>query len=167
MPKSKLVALLFNSWDDADRVFANLSEADVTKRHDGGSLFGWTLAHITAGMDGSFNVRAQGKQPHPAFAQEPYNSGSKNVGDCADFGAVQKAVKDVRQSVRTYLENMADADLERTRVPPMPLRPEVNLRYLVMRAVAHSYFHIGEVAAKRDRLGHKVGDYPGPLADAM
>ena len=105
--------------------------------------------------------------PHPAFAQEPYNSGSKNVGDCADFGAVQKAVKDVRQSVRTYLENMADADLERTRVPPMPLRPEVNLRYLVMRAVAHSYFHIGEVAAKRDRLGHKVGDYPGPLADAM
>jgi hypothetical protein len=52
-------------------------------------------------------------------------------------------------------------------VPPMPPRPEVNLRYLVMRAVAHHYFHIGEVAAKRDKLGHKVGDYPGSLADAM
>ncbi len=167
MAKSKLVAALIGSWDDADRVFANLSAADAVKRHEGGSAFGWTLAHITGGLDRSFNVRAQGKPQHALYAQEPYKSGSKDYGGCTDFGAVQQAARETRSSVRAYLEGLTDADLERIKAPALGTQPEANLRYLVMRAFAHHYFHIGEVAAKRDRLGQKVGDYPGPLADAM
>ena len=32
---------------------------------------------------------------------------------------------------------------------------------------AHHYFHIGEIATKRSRLGQRVGDYPGPLEDCV
>ncbi len=165
--KSKLAALLIASWDDADRVFANLSEADAKNRWDGGSSFGWTLAHISGGLDRSFNMRAQGKPQHHLYASEPYKFGSVNYGDCTDFAAVQHATRETRASVKPYLESLTDADLERIKVPALGTQPEANLRYLVMRATAHHYFHIGEVAAKRDRLGHKVGDYPGPLAAAM
>ena len=35
-----------------------------------------------------------------------------------------------------------------------------------MRTISHHYFHIGEIASKRDRLGHQVGDYPGALTES-
>jgi hypothetical protein len=39
----------------------------------------------------------------------------------------------------------------------------LSLRYTLARIAAHHYVHIGEIAAKRDALGHQVGDYPGLL----
>jgi uncharacterized damage-inducible protein DinB len=167
MAKSKLVDLLIACWDDADRVYANLSEADAKLRTGNESTFGWTLGHISGGLDRSFSMRAQGKPQHAFFAQEPFKFGVPSYGTAPDFAGVQKATKEVRAAARAYLEGLTDADLERIKVPPLGTQPEANLRYLVMRAICHHYFHIGEVAAKRDRLGHKVGDYPGPLAAAM
>jgi hypothetical protein len=35
------------------------------------------------------------------------------------------------------------------------------------RFIAHAYFHIGEVASKRDMLGHEAGDYPGALRHSL
>ena len=165
MPKSKLVALLYAAWDDADRVYAGLSDADALKRHEGGSTFAWTLAHITRGLDGWCNVTLQGGKPNEALEAERLRN--LPVGDAHDFAAIKRGVSEVRTGVKAYLDNVTDADLERITVPPFGRWHEAKLRYHVYRAVAHTYFHIGEVAAKRDRLGHKVGDYPGPLTDAM
>lgn len=166
MPNSQLAGLLFNTWDDADRVFAGLSQADAAKRHDGGSSFAWTLAHITNGMDISLNVRAQKKQPHALLGQERFRFGG--TGEAEDWDGIRTGAAGVRKAVRAYLDGMSDANMEKAMVPPAsPERPAASVRYLVYRAVCHHYFHIGEVAAKRDRLGHQVGDYPGPLSDAM
>ena len=43
----------------------------------------------------------------------------------------------------------------------------ISPRYALMRISAHHYFHIGEIAWKRDRLGHSVGDYPGRLEASL
>ena len=43
----------------------------------------------------------------------------------------------------------------------------LNLRHALLRICAHHYFHIGEIATKRDQLGHQVGDYPGPLTQSL
>ncbi len=165
MLKSKLVALLYAAWDDADRVYAGLSDADALKRHEGGSTFAWTLAHITRGIDGWCNVTLQGGKPNEAMEAERLRN--MPVGDAHDFAAIKRGAGEVRSKAKAYLDNVTDADLERVIIPAQGQRQEAKLRYFVYRAIAHTYFHIGEVAAKRDRLGHKVGDYPGPLTDAM
>ncbi len=165
MSRSKLIALLYSAWDDADRVFAGLSDADALKRHEGGSTFAWTLAHITRGIDTWCNVTLQGGKPNEAMEGERLRD--LPVGDAHDFAAIKRGVTEVRNRAKAYLDNVTDADLERTTLPPHGRLQEAKLRYYVYRAVAHTYFHIGEVAAKRDRLGHKVGDYPGPLSNAM
>ncbi len=38
---------------------------------------------------------------------------------------------------------------------------------LVGLLLTHHYFHIGEIATKRSRLGQQVGDYPGPLEECV
>ncbi len=43
----------------------------------------------------------------------------------------------------------------------------LGLRHALLRICAHHYFHIGEIATKRSRLGQQVGDYPGPLEDCV
>lgn len=165
MPRSKLVALLYGAWDDADRAYAGLSDADALKRHEGGSTFAWTLAHITRAIDDWCNVMLQGGEPNGTLEGERLKG--LPVGDAHDFTAIKRGVAEVRSKAKAYLDNVTDADLERTIVPPRGRWQETKLRYNVYRAIAHTYFHVGEVAAKRDRLGHKVGDYPGPLSDAM
>ncbi len=156
---------MFDTWDNADRVYAGLTEVDALKKHDGGSSFAGTLLHITALMDFHINARVRSKEMHPLFARQYQQFWQ--TGQADDWPGILAAVKEVRASLRAYLEPLTDADLERIKFPPTYQWPEATLRYILYRGVTHNYFHIGEVAAKRDKLGHKVGEYPGPLADAM
>jgi hypothetical protein len=165
MPKSKLVALLYNTWEDADRVFAGLSDADALERYEGGSCFAWTLFHVTVGMDFFINAVLRGRRVHPTLASAYERFGSS--GDADDWPGIQAAVKDVREETRSYLDGLTDEELQQTKVPAVRQWPESALQYIVFRQIAHHYFHIGEVATKRTRLGHDMGDYPGTLADAM
>ncbi len=43
----------------------------------------------------------------------------------------------------------------------------ISLRYALFRSITHHYFHIGEISTKHDRLGHEVGDYPGPFEESL
>lgn len=165
MPASKLVALLLNTWNDADRVFDGLSDAQALERHDGGSCFAWTLSHLTVGMDFFINATLRGGRVHPVLASQYERFGFS--GEADDWPGIVSAVKDVRREIRYYLEGLSDEDLERTRVPAVREWPETPLRYILYRQITHHYYHIGEVAAKRSRSGYDAGDYPGPLADAM
>ena len=166
MAKSKLVGLLFDSWTDMDRVVNGLTPEDAIESFDGGSSFAWTSAHVANAVDAWVNVRFQDRQPHPLIGQQHFRFGGTGRAD--DWVSIQAGVRDVREAARTYLQNLDDRDLERT----IPYDGSVEhvrkagliLRYAIMRAISHHYFHIGEISTKRDRLGHDVGDYPGALA---
>ncbi len=169
MAKSKIVGLLFEAWNDFDRVLDNLDDAQAIQNFDGGSSFGWTLAHVTNQVDNFINFRFQQFAPHSFIGQERFRFGGTGVAD--DWQSIKDGVLEVRQTVRSYLEVFSESDLDLT-VPydgsKSRLRETgLSLRYAILRGCAHHYYHIGEIVTKRDRLGQRVGDYPGRLEECM
>ena len=169
MPRSRLVGLLFSAWDDFDRVLVGLSPQEAVTSGDGGSSFAWTAAHVANQVDAWINVRFQGTTPHPLIGEARFRFGGSGTAD--DWASVQAGVREVRGKARDYLEPMGEPGLDLT-IPYdgsiLHLRTGgLHLGYAIMRACAHHYFHIGEIAAKRVAAGHNVGDYPGPLHQCL
>ena len=169
MANSKIVGLLIEAWNDFDRVVDKLDGAQAIQNFDGGSSFGWTLAHVTNQVDNFINVRFQRLAPHSLIGQERFRFGGTGVAD--DWESINAGVLEVRQTARSYLEALNDNDLDLT-VPYEGSNSRLqetglSLRYAVLRGCAHHYYHIGEVATKRDRLGQRVGDYPGRLEECI
>ena len=163
MAKSKLVGLLFEAWNDIDRVLDGLDSAEAIQQFDGGSSFAWTLAHVTNTVDAMINSRFTKRAAHGYIGQERFRFGGTGVAD--DWTAVQRGVHEVRGAARSYLQDLGDEKLDL--IVPYDgslthLRATgLSLRYAVLRTCAHHYVHIGEIASKRDRLGHEEGvNYP-------
>ena len=163
--RSKLVGLVFEAWDDLDRVTAGLDDQTMMDRSEGGSAFGWTIGHVTTMIDAWINVRFAGHSPHPLLSPDQFRLGASGIAD--NWPAIAIAVADVRRVARAYLADLDESALDQT-VPYdgsfVVLRePGLTLRYALLRIAAHHYYHIGEIASKRDRRGDRVGDYPGLL----
>ncbi len=153
-----LVPLLFETWDDLDRAYAGMTAEEAIARPDGASSFGWTLRHLMGGTDFFVNELLRGGAMHPTFARE--HAAYEFSGDCGDWDAIAQAAREVRAELERYLGEMSDADLAATVVPAWGPFPPTSLRYLVLRTIAHDYYHIGEVATRRGT----EEDFPGPLA---
>jgi hypothetical protein len=159
-----LAALLFDAWDDLDRATDGLSAAEATAV-DNGSSFAWTVGHLANQLDAWTNVRFAGHEPHPVISDARFRVGGSGAAD--DWDGVRNAALEVRDHARKYLQGVTAADLDR-RIPYNGSFTQfhetgITLRYALHRTIAHHYFHIGEIASKRDRLGHSAGDYPGRL----
>jgi hypothetical protein len=169
MARSKIVGLLFESWKDLDRVVDGLSVQDALRNFDGGSSFAWTYAHVANQVDTWINARFQQLQPHVLIGQRRFRFGGTGKAD--DWEAIQPAVQEVRTAARSYLQDMDDARLEHKTAyqgSSEILREKgLTVRYAIMRGISHHYFHIGEIASKRDRVGHSVGNYPGKLEESI
>jgi hypothetical protein len=169
MAKSKLVALLYQAFDELDRVVTGLTQEQAAATSDGSS-FAWTYAHATNQVDAWVNVRFAGRQAHPLLGQTRFRVGGAGAAP-EDWGTIQAAVDEVRVAARRFLDSKTDEELEGN-IPYEgsfeALRATgINLRYAIMRAIAHHYFHIGEIATKRALMGDEVGDYPGLLEAAL
>jgi hypothetical protein len=169
MATSNLVGLLFEAWKDMDRALAGLDGAEATRPGDGGSSFAWTDAHVANQVDAWINVRFRRREAHELIGQDRFRAGGP--GEADGWEAIQAGVGEVRDAARSYLEGLAENDLDL--VIPYDgsfsrLRETgLSLRHALLRICAHHYFHIGEIASKRAGLGHDVGDYPGPLDEAI
>ena len=163
---AKLVGAIFDMWRDVDRCFEGLSEEDALKQHTGGSAFAWTLVHIAGFEDGQINVRIRGSERHPVLLDQ-FERFRETPGQADSWVAIQQAVADMRAELRTYLDALTDEQLATTMAPPTRNGPEQPLQYLLWRDIAHAYYHIGEVAAKRDQLGQRTGDYPSAWEHAF
>ena len=169
MAANAVIGLLFEAWNDFDRVLSGLTDEELVRPAEGGSSFAWTLAHVTDDMDRWLNVRFQHLAPHPLIGQEQFHRGGSGRAD--DWPAIQAGVGEVRDQVRRYLQDRNDEALDLTIPYDGSLAPVrvhgLPLRYAILRNVAHHYVHIGEIATKRERLGQQAGDYPGLLAEAL
>jgi len=168
-PRSNLVALLFDAWVDLDRVVDGLTVEVALEPHDGGSSFAWTIAHSANLVDRFVNVRFRKIARHPYIGKDEFGFGADGAAD--DWDAVREGVREVHELALGYLSDLDDDDLDEV-IPydgsHRHLRDTgISLRYALFRAIAHHYFHIGEIASKRDRLGHSVGDYPGKLETSL
>ena len=169
MAKSKLVGFLLAAWSDMDRVLADLDPAEAVRSLDGGSSFAWTVAHVANQVDAWINVRFQRRAPHELIGQGRFRAGGTGVAD--DWEAIQTGVQEVRRAAGAYLASLNESDLDL--VIPYDgsfahLRETgLGLRYALLRTCAHHYYHIGEIATVRSRLGQRVGDYPGLLEECV
>ena len=161
MAVSKLVAMLFDAWDDLDRASEGVTAEEATAQPEGGSSFGWTLRHLAGGLDFWVNTQLRGGSQHPTFAAE--HAKYEFSGACGDWDAIAAAARDVRRDIESYLRPLSEDDLATIEVPGQGPYPAVSLRYMVSRSIAHTYFHIGEVATKRGL----TGDFPGPLPNVI
>lgn len=112
-----------------------------------------------------------GAPPRPLIGQPTFRIGGTGTAEEEEWPAIQTGVREVRAAAETYLREVGDTALDH-RVPYdgsfAPVRQTgLSLRYALLRISAHHYFHIGEIATKRARLGHDVGDYPGLLAECI
>ena len=169
MAESKIVGLVFAAWQDLDRVLEGVSPEDAVRAWEGGSSFAWTVAHVTNVLDGWINVRFQRLAPHPLIGQGRFRMGGS--GEAEDWPAIQAGVREVRGAAGSYLEPLTERDLDLV-IPydgslAAVREHGLSLRYALLRNVAHHYFHVGEIATKRERLGHRPGDYPGMLEEAL
>ncbi len=168
MTESNLPDLLFDAFDDLDRVLRDLSPEDAV-RHADGSSFAWTVAHIANQIDALTNVRIQRLEPHPLIGQQRFRFGG--TGEAENWDAIQTGVAEVRATAVAYLDRVTEADLNRVHTYEGSMEyvreTGITLRYVLSRTITHHYFHVGEIASKRDRLGHSVGDYPGILSHSI
>lgn len=169
MAGSRIAGLILGAWEDLDRALAGLSPEEAVARPDGGSSFAWTAAHLANQLDIWINVRIRGAAPHPYISRDEFRFGGSGAAE--DWEAVRRGVAEVRAGVRPSLEGLTDADVEQrwpyTGTMATLQGREIPLAYYLLRIAAHHYFHIGEIASKRDRLGHQVGDYPGLLEPCL
>jgi hypothetical protein len=166
MAASPIVGLVFDAWLDLDRVLERLSDEDAVHKVDGGSSFAWTLGHLTNQLDTWVNVRLQGVAPHPLFVDPAWRMGGS--GAASNWDEIRRAAEEVRGSARRFLEALDETALSRESPYAGALEAlkgkNVSVRYTLQRIAVHTYFHIGEIASVRSRrLGHSVGDYPGPM----
>ena len=115
------------------------------------------------------NVRFRKTAPHPYIGRDEFRFGGTGAED--DWDAVRQGVHEVHEAALGYLSGLDDDDLDVVIPYDGSLRhlraTGISLRYALFRAITHHYFHIGEIASKRDRLGHSVGDYPGKLEASL
>lgn len=127
----------------------------------------WTLAHVTELVDSWINGRFQGRPADPLIGQGRFRAGG--CGDAAEWSAVLGAVAAVRASAASFLAPLTDEQLRAA----IPYNDSVRgvrehgclpLRYALLRIVAHSYLHLGEIELKRRQSGSPTaGDFPGQL----
>lgn len=161
-----LANMLREAWQDMDRATASLPSHDAERRVGTASPIGWSVAHVTNHLDGYVNVRFRGEEPHPFIGQYQLRFGAR--GESGKWSEVQEAVAEVREQAWAYLELLTESEL-RKEVPyegsisVLRQRGVISVRYGLTRIVLHHYFHLGEIVAVRNALGHDVGEYPGML----
>ncbi len=156
---NKLAGAIADMWRDVDSCFADLSDADATTQHNGGSSFAWTLLHIIGWADGNYNVRTRGKERHP-FLLDQFNRFRETPGVADDWPGIQRAVAELRADVQGWLEGMSEDELAAAIAPATRTQPETPLTTILWRDLAHTHYHLGEVATKRDQMGQRRNDYP-------
>ncbi len=168
MARDKQTGLLYEAWADLDRVIDGLDTPTATRSLDGGSSIAWATAHVTAHLDTWVNVRFAGLSPHPVINDGRFRLNGGGVIE-SEWQLIQRSVNEVRESARNYLDASPTKDLlvpYSGSIEPL-WESGITLRYTILRMSAHHYFHIGEISAKRDRLGDSVGDYPGSLLECL
>ena len=168
MAGDKQVGLLYEAWADLDRVVEGIDTQTATRQLEGGTSIAWAIAHVTTQVDSWVNVRFAGLPPHPVISDARFRLNGGGVPE-KDWEPILRSIDEVRESARRYLDASPTMD---TLVPYTGsldyLRESgITLRYAILKMSAHHYFHIGEISAKRDRLGHSVGDYPGRLSQCL
>ena len=136
MPQSKLVALVFDTWEDTDRVMEGLTPEHAAENFHGGSSFAWTAGHIANTLDFWVNVRFAGHKPHPLISQSRFRFGGD--GEADDWEVIRCGAAEVRSVTRAFIQGMSDVDLELSK-PYQGSFKELEERDISLRSVSYTH----------------------------
>ncbi len=91
-----MAGLLYETWDDMDRVLDGLEDQLATEQIDGGSSFAWTLGHVTSQVDAWINVRFGRRHTHHLIGDTRFNVAG--TGSAQDWQAIRHGVYEAIQT---------------------------------------------------------------------
>ena len=130
------------------RALAGVPEADGLRRLEPMNSIGWIVAHIAWHEQLSWLTRLHDETPLPELNEIAASGGPATT---PPLGAMLDAWRRVTAAGEPYLDGLTAADL----LGPMPRGPAPrSIGSTVLRVTYHTWFHIGEILAIRQLLGH-------------
>ena len=130
------------------RALRGVPDADGVRRLEPMNSIGWIVGHLSWQEQRYFVTRAQGETPLPVL-NELVASGAP--ASTPPLGEMLAAWKTVTAAADRYLDNLTSADLAGPLGGTGPARRAGDA---VQRVIYHYWFHIGEILAIRQLLGH-------------
>lgn len=164
-----LIALVLDALNDLERALENLNSTEAEKRLVGFSSISWTTAHVARTID--FWILSS----MPNWVRNNYLSNTEfgfgGSGEGVSWDTVYRALSEVLQKTRIYLksvdkDSLAQASIYQGNIPGLK-GESVKQEYWLARAVAHIYYHIGEITTVRASMGHEITGFPGTLTMSM
>lgn len=167
--RSALAALLLDALDDLERSLEGLDAPEAENRLPGFSSISWTTAHVARTIDFWVISGIPGWVRNSYLASNEFGFGG--TGEGVAWDAVCRALSEVLGKTRSFLETVGEDNLARESIYQgniYGLKGKIIKQgYWLARAVAHIYYHIGEITTVRAAMGHKVAGFPGTLTATL
>src|SRR5215212_2508049 len=140
------------------RALRGVSEEDGSRRMEPINSIGWILGHLAWQEQRYFIARAQGRLPRPELDRVAASGGPPSTPSLKEMMADWKVVT---ADVDVWMDKLTTADLLAKLPPPGNSR---TVGDAVLRMTYHYWFHIGEILAIRQLLGHpRRPEYVGDI----
>ena len=157
----RLVRLLWDAWDELERVAAAVPTPGRGRSLGRLNAAGWIVAHVAAQQDAYWCVAAQGLEPDEWLADIEVGFGSEpSVPDHAEALA---AFARVRARAIPYLRSLRPDDLDAAIPSGGGSGREQTVGDALARSVAHVFVHTGELTAIASLVGAPDLGAPGRL----
>jgi hypothetical protein len=130
------------------RALRGTPEEDGLRRLEPMNSIGWIVGHLAWQEQRYWLTRAKGKTPIPALNETVASGGPATTPALSDMLG---AWREVTKSVDPWLETLTADDL----AADLPGTPKRTVGDSIHRVTYHYWFHIGEILAIRQLLGHK------------
>ena len=158
-----LTEMLELSRKEFDRNLVGLTDEDARKRIEPMNCISWIIAHVAYQHRSFFADWPAGREIDARYT-------GYGFGDPASQPPLEEALALWRDACRDSDAWLQSADEEALRQVTPFFRE--NMGSLLVRCITHTWFHIGEINAVRQMLGHRAAqfvdlhgwEYPGPAA---
>jgi hypothetical protein len=155
-----LVAQLRFTRSEFLRGLEGLTDEDARKRVMPMNCIAWMIGHLAWQEHNYWLKRAQGKEIAPELEEI---AGWSHPATTPALVTTMDAWRRVTAAGDEYLDSLTAADLERTLVVEGRLYWE-NIGTMIQRCIYHYWYHLGEVQAVRQMLGHSdLAEYVGDI----
>jgi uncharacterized damage-inducible protein DinB len=141
------------------RGLRGVKEDEALRRFEPMNSIGWTVGHLAWQEQRYWLTRTKGETPLPVLNETVASGGPATTPSLKEMLA---AWRQVTQAVDPWLDSLTTERLAEA----LPGSPPRSIGDSIRRVTYHYWFHIGEIAAIRQMLGHRrlpqfVGDIEG------
>lgn len=141
------------------RGLRGVQEAEALRRFDSMNSIGWIVGHLAWQEQRYWLTRTTGVTPHPELNTLVASGGPPST---PSLRAMRAAWRDVTAAVDPWLDTLGAAEL----AADLPGSPPRLVGDSIHRVTYHYWFHIGEIQAIRQLLGHhRLPQFVGAIED--